>query len=102
MKSTRQRWLLFVLLSLLCAAGGIAQTVYHNFWYDIFGYRWTGFVELGLVPAIWVTFTIVAFRLFPAPRKRLWWLVIPGLWCFLPLMELFLAFFAWSIRGFAR
>jgi len=96
------RWLGWALLSLLFAGAAVAQSFYHNIWYDMFAPRMglIDLVEFLLMP-LWVTCTVLAFTGFPPPRKRLWWLLLPSPWCFLRLIEFLFTLFAWSNRGFA-
>jgi hypothetical protein len=92
-----------VIFSLIVACAAITQSFYHNLWYGLFAPRMAlvDLVEFLILPA-WLAFTIIAFVQFPAPRKRLWWLLIPSPWCFLRLLEFLMTMFAWSTHGFAR
>lgn len=89
-------------LSLLFAAAAIAQSAYHDIWYDLFSPRmWLiDLVEFLLLP-LWIACTMMAFTRFPPPRKRLWWLFLPTPWCFLRLIEFVATMLIWRIRGFA-
>jgi hypothetical protein len=49
---------------------------------------------------LWATTTFIAFTEFPKPRRRLWWLLLPGPICFWPLLQILFAITAWSINGF--
>jgi hypothetical protein len=90
------------LLSLLLAAAAAAQMLYHDIWYDLFSPRmWPIDVVETLLLPLWIIATATAFALFPAPRKRLWWLLLPTPICLLPLLEFLFTIFAWSTHGFA-
>jgi hypothetical protein len=95
-------WLPWAVLSLIVACTLIVENFYHNLWYDAFAPR-MGLVDLadGLSLPLWLAFTITAFVRFPAPRKRLWWLLLPAPFCLRFLLEFLATMLAWSIHGFS-
>ena len=89
------------MLSLLLASAASAQILYSDIWYDLLHRRiWLIDLVEDLLLPLWVVTTTMAFIRFPAPRKRLWWLLLPAPVCFLRLIEFVFTILAWSVGGF--
>lgn len=94
-------WGRWALLSVILAGAASAQILYSNIWYELFSPRmWLIDLVEDLMLPLWVVTTTMAFIRFPAPRKRLGWLLLPAPLCFLRLIEFVFTMLAWSIGGF--
>ena len=95
-------WWPWAVLSLMVACTLVVRNFYHDLWYDAFAPR-MGLVDLAddLSLPLWLAFTITAFVRFPAPRKHLWWLLLPAPFCLRFLLEFLATMLAWSINGFS-
>jgi hypothetical protein len=91
-----------MILSLATALISSVGIWWRDFWYELLPPRmWLVDLAGDVWLPLWLLTTCMAFIRFPAPRKRIWWLLLPAPLPLLPVLQFLFVILTWGTHGFA-